>query len=117
MDKRREAAAWLCVLPAGLTVAYAVAGGVHPDVVVRWALAAGTALGARLAWMAAKQEPWLLAWAGLGLLVLPAALSWPAIGVSVGGLLALLALLVAAVAVAAGSLPARQPPALSPTRP
>lgn len=117
MDKRREAAAWLCVLPAALTVAYAAAGGVHQDVVVRWALAAGTVLGARTAWMAARQGPWALAWAGLALLVLPAALAWPAIGVSPGGLLALLALLVAAVAVAVGSVPARKPPALSPARP
>lgn len=114
-DERRMAAAWTSMLPAALHLVYASQHGIATDPAVRWALALGTVVGSALVWTAARRGPWALAWAGLALIVLPAVPAWPAIGVSPGGLLALLLMLVTAIAVAVAS--ARQPPALSPARP
>ncbi len=116
MDARREAAAWLSVVPAALHVAYAAGSGIHPDPVVRWLLALGTVAGSWLVWRASRQGPWPLAWLGLAFIVLPAVPGWPIIGVSPGGLLALLAMAVAGVAVLVASWPAK-PRALSPSPP
>ena len=114
MDGRREAAAWLSVLPTALDLAYATMGGVHADPVVRWLLASASALGTGAVWRAAHRGPWALAWPGALLIAAPAVPSWPAIAVSVGGLLALLSMAVAILAIAVASLPRPRPPALSP---
>ena len=115
MDALRGGAAWVSSLVAALHVFYAAQGGLVGPPAVAWFLALGTGVGAGLVWLAARRGPWGLAWLGLALLALPAALSWPAIGISAGGLLALLLLGVAALWVVVASFAGHPPPRQSHT--
>ena len=110
MRESQEAAAWLSIPPAVLHLFYASQGGIAPTPAAAWLLAFGTVFGSALVWVAARRGPWPLAWLGLAFLILPAILAWPAIGVSPGGQLALLLLLVAAVAIAVASVRGSKPP-------
>ena len=85
----RHAAAAAGTIVAALHLFYAVMGGIAETAGARWSLAFLTVVGSALVWTAALRGPWSLAWAGMVLLALPAALAWPATGVSAGGLLAL----------------------------
>lgn len=100
----RRIAAWLASGVGLLHLFYASQGGIAQTPGAAWLLALGTAAGAALVWWAALRGPWAFAWLGLVLGLLPPALNWPAIGVSAGGLLALLLLALEAVAILAASL-------------
>jgi hypothetical protein len=94
---------------AALHLFYAASGGIAATEAARWSLAFLTLVGAAVCWRAALAGPWVLAWGGMILLAVPAALSWPAIGVSPGGLIALALLLLTLVVLATASLVPIQP--------
>ena len=98
---------FVALLMAILHLVYAASNGISDQFTLRWGLAACAALGAVLTWRASRPGPWWLAWPGFLLAVLPLAVTWPAAGLSLAGLVVILLAALLFVGLVLASLPKR----------